>query len=146
MPSKNKFPLSGLSKQQKEILKLLYNDKNNVGRKIGLSRKIAEKFEKKSDYSYAYGWGKHEILSNIHRASMSRSIKRLKERGLIESYYDIKFDIKIHDNGKWSRILKKKYTKKEYQKEHRLSDWGINRKKPTWFGLTKKGLKYFKKK
>ena len=81
MERKKKFPIAWLSKQQKEILELLCSDEHNVGLRKELSRKIAEKFEKKPEISER---GEHEVLSSTHRASMSRSIKRLEKRELIE--------------------------------------------------------------
>ena len=49
MPSKNKFPLSGLSKQQKEILKSLYDDKYGFKSTKELSWVIAKKFDNEQD-------------------------------------------------------------------------------------------------
>ena len=62
-----------LSKQQKKILRVLGKEgKENRGmNSVKLSHLIAEKPKS------------HGILSNTNRASISRSIKRLTERGLV---------------------------------------------------------------
>lgn len=85
MPSKNKFPLSGLSKQQKEILKIIYEDKDKREAYRYLSRKIARKFNKENKERISNSRG-FSSLTNKHSASISRSIKRLIERGLIKKW------------------------------------------------------------
>ena len=119
MPSKKKFPLSGLSKQQKEILKYLLNERE-IRSKFHISWYIAEIFDKNGDRILNQNMKnnilKNNILTTKHRVSMSRSLKRLRERGLIEGYSGYILDSKT------------KYVKNICS-----------------YGLTEKGLKYFNK-
>jgi len=113
----NNFPFSNLSKQQKTILKILYKKKDKRILSSSLTWAIAEKFNKnhnnriynlkeerlkyrkehppissidRSTYIIAdliYKPKKDRILTNNHSASMSRSIKRLITRSLIEKWH-----------------------------------------------------------
>lgn len=160
MPDKNKFPLSGLSKQQKEILKTLYDNDGFESTK-GLSWTIARKFDNEQDSRIEKRKSRYEIveemkqeylnedtaperkkiiehdlefmryiapskldkeiLSEKHRASMSRSIKRLRERGLIKGYRKIIWD---WDTGIIrKRILAGSWERMRY---YCLTDKGLN--------------------
>lgn len=99
MTDKNKYPLSGLSKQQKDILECIYDLENKRVSCIALNRYMAKKYDKNgsrvvrdktSVEAYSH-------CTNKHYASMSRSIKRLIERGLIEKHNTIYEKYKIKD-------------------------------------------------
>lgn len=81
---KKKFPTSWLSKQQKEILKVVCNKTTDtktlsweIARKFNNDQEIRIKISKKTE---------KEILTDTHRASMNRSLKRLRERGLLTDF------------------------------------------------------------
>lgn len=165
MPSKNKFPFSGLSKQQKEILK--YLNRNEIVRKQAISWYIAKIFDNEQDSRIEKRKNRSEIieemrqeylnedttperkkiieadlefmayitpsrlnkkiLSEKHRASMSRSLKRLRERGLIKGYSTVRWD--------WNTkpvSIKYKFSTELSVLIH-------------YYGLTEKGLEYIKK-
>lgn len=104
MPNKKKYPLSGLSQQQKDILKYIYDTGTNIpARGRDISKYIAEKYNKnESRITYRRGHYTPEgkpfkgyiHCTDKHYASMSRSLKRLRERGLIKKsrnkgWYDL---------------------------------------------------------
>ena len=98
MPSKKKYPLSGLSKQQKDILKYIHDRGTGIpARGRDISRYIAKKYNKnESRITYRRGYYTPEgdlfkgytHSTDKHYASMSRSLRRLRERGLIKKSRD----------------------------------------------------------
>jgi len=70
---------SKLSKQQRFILKIL---RNGSQRSIFLSYKVANKFDNSGSRIEIVVDGDYRLTAK-HRASMSRSLKRLEDRGLI---------------------------------------------------------------
>ena len=87
---KERFPKSYLSKQQKEIVKIVcenYLLPSRITNKTILSWDIARKFDNKQDGKrIAKNKNEENILSKSHRASMSRSLKTLKERDFIDDF------------------------------------------------------------
>lgn len=79
---KKEFPKAWLSKQQKEILKIVCNASPEIPDTKTLSWGIARKFDNRIEI----GKKEKEILSKKHTASMSRSLKRLRERDLITDF------------------------------------------------------------
>jgi hypothetical protein len=81
---KEEFPNAWLSYQQKKILELVCNETPLPKEAKELSWDIARKFDNEQDNRIELGTSENEILSKTHKASMSRSLKRLRERKLIE--------------------------------------------------------------
>lgn len=86
---KEKYPKSYLSKQQKEILKNVCDKwTNNPAEPTDsktVSWDIARIFNTEQGNRITENKNKEEILSKTHNASMSRSLKKLRERELVES-------------------------------------------------------------
>lgn len=104
MTDKNKYPLSGLSKQQKDILSYIHDSKNKRVSCKRLSRYIAKKYNRAiyregfySSDDKPYKAYKHSTFK--HYVSMSRSIKRLIERGLIIKHNTIYDKYKIKSDS-----------------------------------------------
>ena len=83
---KEKYPKSYLSKQQKEILKTVCSDKPELTNAKTLSWDIARFFNTKQGNRITKNKNKEEILSKTHNASMSRSLKALRERDLLTDF------------------------------------------------------------
>lgn len=84
---KKKFPKSYMSKQQKEIVKIVcenYLLPARITNKTILSWDIARKFD--DGKRIVKNKNEENILSKSHRASMSRSLKTLKERDFLEDF------------------------------------------------------------
>ena len=86
---KEKYSKSYLSKQQKEILKTVCNKWTNNPTEPTDSKTvswdIARIFNTKQGNRITKNKNEEELLSKVHNASMSRSLKKLRERDLVES-------------------------------------------------------------
>jgi hypothetical protein len=84
---KKEFPKAWLSEQQKEILKIVCStETKEKKRDITNARKLSWDIARKFDNRIEMGKKGKEILSKKHTASMSRSLKRLRERDLITDF------------------------------------------------------------
>lgn len=83
---KEKYSKSYLSKQQKEILKIVCNKKPEPTQAKTLSWDIARIFNTKQGNRITKNKNEEEVLSKTHSASMSRSLKALRERNLIDNF------------------------------------------------------------
>jgi len=86
---KEKYSKSYLSKQQKEILKTVCdkwtNNPTEPTDSKTVSWDIARMFNTEQGNRITKNKNEEEILSKAHNASMSRSLKKLRERDLVES-------------------------------------------------------------
>ncbi len=126
---KEKFPTSWLSRQQKEILKTVcdkWTDNPEPIQTKTLNWDIARKFDNEQDNRIEMGKKGKEILSQNHRISMNKSLKRLRERELIlEKDLFGKGLVGISEEGKsWCEInidgFKEKREKKELMRTEKI--------------------------
>jgi len=121
---KELFPTSGLGKLQREILEIICNDfyiHTEPSNTKTLSRTLAKKHNE-----LKIGKKGKEIFTKTHNENMSKSLRRLKERGLIKTKVNEKNKLYATDMGIGWCEMKNEQDTKVFLKEH--LEWEEKRK------------------